>query len=333
MKYLEQLLSCIKEFKQVFHELKRKYDSVSSVLIFPTIKKTIEELREFEKSRYLDLINGRNYQKLLSQVNHYIRDVKSHNRQMEIFLKSTRDYIADKYDSKLKASERSSSQLGNNVFSNYFSFDVCLNIYDIFINVKYTDNPSLVYQNVLNEKMKRKRLRIEELNAEIENAKVENGTRLFIEFLKKYDPYNKRLQIERTTKSTREIPRAVMKRDVAFTGMTHKEHILKMINQKTLQLKAISGRKVNKKDLLNYFELTGHVLELLKTEKREALQQICNDEFYIIKAKKFVSIMYENNKAENERLVKGLEELKQDNLKMRMNVEKFKRNFMASLNY
>lgn len=331
MKQLDNLLTALKEFKHRSRDLKRRYDSVSSILIFPTIKKLIEELRDFERNKYLDHIHGRNYQKLFLQLNHYIREIKTYTRQLEVFIKSTHDYITDKYNTKLPVTEKTGSHLNAISLSKYFSFDDILTVYDIFLNVNYENTPVLLFQNILNEKLKRKRARIADLNSEITEKLAERNTKQFIEFLRKYDPYNKRLQIEKAVKSTREVSRILMKRELAFTDRSPKDHLINLINQKTHEMKNNSNRCICKKDLLIYFEFTGYVLELLDMEKRENLQKICNEEFYIIKAKKFITILFEDCKEENDRLIRGLDRLKQDNVELRVSIEGFKKSFMASL--
>ena len=333
MKHIKHLIALLKEFKQLHADLSRKYKAVSSILIFPSIKNLLDELRAFEKSKYLDCVQGRNYQKLVAQLNGYIKEAKGCARQLEIFHKSTRDYIEGKYDKSLAVPEKKGGEPGVAKFSNYFSFDDCLNVYDVFLAENYSGTPALLYQSILSEKLKRKRRRIEELNAEAERFQAENKTRLFIEFLKRYDPYDKRLRIDKPTKSTREIPRSLMRREVAHGGQTPKEHLMKLIQLKAAEMRECSSRNAAKKDLLSYAEFTAHLIELLGLERLDMLQKLCNDEFYLMKARKFVSILFEDNKKENEQLVRGMEQLKNENTRMRVDIERFKHSFMASLNY
>ena len=333
MKNLAQLITALKEFKTLARDLQRKYDTVSSVLIFPTIKKLVLDVKEFERNKYLDHIHGRSYQKLLTQLNAYNKDIKSCSRQLEMFLKSARDYVSEKYESKQGGAAGNGSFSMMGTASNIFSFDELMNVYDVFLNTNYSSTPALLYQTVLGEKIKRKRTRIAELNAEVSKRYTENCTRNFIEFLRKYDPYSKRLRLKRDVQSTREVPRSLILKELAFEGKAAKEHLMELISQKQDKLRDLGDGPALKRHLIAYYELSGHTLDLLRIEKREALQTLCNNEFHIMKAKKFVSILFEDNKEENDRLVQGLEQLKRDNVSIRVNIEKFKANFMRSLQY
>lgn len=325
MKNIDGLMRTIREFKLILSDLKAKYRKIGAFLVFPSVKRLIEEMTEFEKDNFLSFLQNRSFSKLQAQVNQYIKDMRQQIKTLDVFLRNTTNYLQSKfnYNPIDVASEKRNG--GNGTVDGY------LDIYDVFLNVNHIDNPALLYETVLREKMKRKKRNIAKLNNDIKRAESENSVNKFINFLKKHDPYSKKIQIKPLYRSEKDIPKMGMDKEILFIGKSRKEQLIALINAKTEQMANCHKGRMSIKDLIAYFEYTALMIELLQLEKENAIQKLCKEEFYILKAKKFISILYEDNKVKNESLVKEMDGLKKGNIKLRVEIEKFRRELMMKM--
>lgn len=325
MKNIDGLMRTIREFKLILSDLKAKYRKIGAFLVFPSVKRLIEEMTEFEKDNFLSFLQNRSFSKLQAQVNQYIKDMRQQIKTLDVFLRNTTNYLQSKfnYNPIDVASEKRNG--GNGTVDGY------LDIYDVFLNVNHIDNPALLYETVLREKIKRKKRNIAKLNNDIKKAESENSVNKFINFLKKHDPYSKKIQIKPLYRSEKDIPKMGMDKEILFIGKSRKEQLIALINAKTEQMANCHKGRMSIKDLIAYFEYTALMIELLQLEKENAIQKLCKEEFYILKAKKFISILYEDNKVKNESLVKEMDGLKKGNIKLRVEIEKFRRELMMKM--
>lgn len=271
----------IEKLQRTMHDFGESYTEVSSVTFLPSVEETVNSVRELEKGGYLALIQNHDYSHLQRTLEDTLKLVQKTKMLVE-GIKSTASHLI-----------KSLSEIEPITISPTKTIDSTeervKTIYEVFLDRSITESPLLLFDTIVNEKIKAKRLSISNIKSEISRLSNENKINQLIYFLKHADPYDKQIRRTRRSKSLSNIP------DSQFHPSLNKSLAAQLKQlQKRLQR---HGRypEYTLDFLVDYYEYTESVVEQLITKKKDHLQKLLDDEYFVLRAKRNVMSSAEHN--------------------------------------
>jgi hypothetical protein len=275
MQNLENVAKLVEKLHRWSSEFRQSYEDVAVVTFLPSVEQSINSIKQLENGGYLSLIQNHDYSSLQNTLEAKVKEITQTKLLLDGLRSSASQYIKsfpEIPDLAVKVSPPT---------DNLKDSERLLTIYEVFMDKSLLESPLLLYETLLNEKIKSKRLSIKTLNCDIDRIRNENKINQLIYFLKNVDPYHKASK-HRRSKSLTKIDDF---KDVK-ANIEDRSNDLKLL-QKRLQR---HGRypEFSVDFLIDYYEYTSCVIEQLKSKKSAMIQRIIDEEYFILKAKRSV---------------------------------------------
>jgi hypothetical protein len=275
MQNLENVAKLVEKLHRWSSEFRQSYEDVAAVTFLPSVEQSISSVRQLENGGYLSLIQNHDYSNLQNTLEAKVKEITQTKILLDGLRSSASQYIKS-FPEIPDVAVNVPPQADPSKDS-----ERLLTIYEVFMNKSLLESPLLLYETLLNEKIKSKRLSIKTLNCDIDRIRNENKINQLIYFLKNADPYHKASK-HRRSKSLTNIDDF---KDVK-ANIEDRSNDLKLL-QKRLQR---HGRypEFSVEFLIDYYEYTSCVIQQLKSKKSAMIQRIIDEEYFILKAKRSV---------------------------------------------
>ena len=322
MNQIDKTRENIRLLKKESIDLKQKHKQISGLMHFPIIKSFIDNLIIFEKSEYLFIIKHRNLSKLLRKVSELVDQAIEHRQSLGIFLENSQFFLMGQEIEILEEIEEEKKDILN-----------VKNIYEIFLNKLYFERNIEFYKYLLKEKIKCKRQKIRNLNTEIISKMKDKDVDQFIFFLRNYIPIHGKIKNISMRKTKKTMSGIGIPKHLILIKPNQIEKIDEIIKKKQKIFDRVNFSFRNKQEMVDFYNFLKLVVYSLGLKKKYELQKIFIAEFFLMRAKKYFSVLYENNTKKFSKIKGDFENSKKENKKIKNKIKKFKMEIINNLNF
>lgn len=323
MNQIDRLREDIRLLKKESIDLKQKHKQISGLMHFPIIKSFIDNLILFEKNDYLIMIKHRNLSKLSRKVSEFIDQAIEHRKSLGIFLENSQFFLMGKEnDIEEEIIEEEKKDI----------LDL-KNIYEIFLNKIFFERNIEFYKYLLKEKIKYKRQKIRNLNTEIISKMKDKDVDQFIFFLKNYIPIHGKIKNISMRKSKKIMSGNGIPKNLILVKANEIEKIDEIVKKRQKMFDRINFSFRNKLELIDFYNFLKLVAYSISLKKKYELQKIFIAEFFLMRAKKYFSVIYEDNKKKFLTIKGDFDNCKSQNKKLKNKIKKFKMEIINNLDF
>jgi hypothetical protein len=322
MSSLYRIREKIDELKKESTEVEERYKKISSLMHFPIIKSYLEDLNNFVKREYLLLIRYRNLSKMSRKLESLLKNGKEHRISLEILLENSELFGMENFDVENTLQVENSKE----------ELEI-KNIYETFLDKLYFEKEVEFYKLLLGEKIKVKREKIRNLNTEIMSKLKDKDIEQFIFFLKNYIPVHGKIRHINMSKTKKIVFGAGIPNNMIFIKEGAIEKMDQILQKKQKMFDRINFKFRNKQEVLDFYNYLQLVASCLEVKKKYELQKIFIADFFLRRARKFFSILYEDNKANFKKVSNNFEKAKEDNRNLKKNIRMFKMDVVKNLHF
>jgi hypothetical protein len=274
MQGITNVVRLVEKMQKAMRHFGESYTEIASVTFLPTVEEVLYSVHDFERAGYLALIQNHDYSHLQRTLEDMLKMIQKTNLLVE-GVRSTASHLIKSMNelelATISLSKKSASYE-----------DSVRTIYEVFLDSSIVESPLLLFDTIVSEKIKAKRLSIKSLKVDIAQLSNENKINQLIYFLKHTDPYDKQSKRVRRSKS--------------LSSFSNSQPALPHENLQAAQLRQLQKRlqshgrypEYTLEFLVDYYEYTNAVVVQLEARKKQHCQKMIDDEYFILRAKRNV---------------------------------------------